>query len=138
MIQIPEVDETKLSELIQLIEEINQLNYPAELEKQLQNLTGKTDICFQDVLNYWEWAELEAFARSLLMPEPEKQNLSDSELSEIITAICECRYSEPETEYLLKVLKTETGRTDISDLIFYPEVDEISEIIRKILEKIEK
>ena len=135
MIQIPEVDETKLSALMRLIEEINQADNPAELEKQLQNLTGKTDICFQDVLNYWEWSELEAFARSLLMPNPEKQNLSDSELAEIITAVCECRYSEPETDYLLKILETETGRTDISDLIFYPETDEVSEIIRKILER---
>ncbi len=136
MIQIPEVDETKLSALMRLIEEINQADNPAELEKQLQNLTGKTDIRFQDVLNYWEWSELEAFARSLLMPNPEKQNLSDSELAEIITAVCECRYSEPETDYLLKILETETGRTDISDLIFYPETDEVSEIIRKILEKV--
>ena len=135
MIQIPEVDETKLSALMRLIEEINQADNPAELEKQLQNLTGKTDIRFQDVLNYWEWSELEAFARSLLMPNPEKQNLSDSELAEIITAVCECRYSEPETDYLLKILETETGRTDISDLIFYPETDEVSEIIRKILER---
>ena len=135
MIQIPEVDETKLSELIKLIEEINQLNNPQGLEKQLQNLTRKKEIHFQDVLNYWEWSELEAFARSLLMPNPEKQNLSDSELAEIITAVCECRYSEPETDYLLKVLETETGRTDISDLIFYPETDEVSEIIRKILGK---
>lgn len=135
MIQIPEVDETKLSTLIQLIEEINQLNYPAELEKQLQTLTGKTDICFQDVLNYWECSELEAFARSLLMPKPEKQNLSDSELAEIITAVCECRYSEPETDYLLKVLEKETGQTEISDLIFYPETDDISAIIGSILGK---
>ena len=69
------------------------------------------------------------------MPEPEKQNLSASELSEIITAVCECQYSEAETDWLLNVLKTETGRTDISDLIFYPEIDEIPAIIAKILGK---
>ncbi len=135
MIQIPEIEETRLAALIKLIEEINQLNNPQGLEKQLQNLTRKKEIHFQDVLNYWEWSELENFACSLLMPEPEKQNLSDSELAEIITAVCECQYSEPETDYLLKVLQTETGRTDISDLIFYPEIDEISAITEKILRK---
>ena len=135
MIQIPEIEETRLAALIKLIEEINQLNNPQELEKQLQNLTRKKEIHFQDVLNYWEWSELENFACSLLMPEPEKQNLSDSELAEIITAVCECQYSEPETDYLLKVLQIETGRTDISDLIFYPEIDEISAITEKILRK---
>lgn len=135
MIQIPEIEETRLAALIKLIEEINQLNNPQELEKQLQNLTRKKEIHFQDVLNYWEWSELENFACSLLMPEPEKQNLSDSELAEIITAVWECQYSEPETDYLLKVLQIETGRTDISDLIFYPEIDEISAITEKILRK---
>lgn len=135
MIQFPEPDETKLSALMRLIEEINQADNPAEFENQLQILTGKPEISCEEVLAFWEYTSLENLAHSLLMPNPEKQNLSDSELAEIITAVCECRYSEPKTDYLLKVLETETGRTDISDLIFYPETDEVSEIIRKILEK---
>ncbi|MBR1556001.1 MAG: hypothetical protein IJ644_11515 [Oscillospiraceae bacterium] len=135
MIKFPEIDNKKRSALMQMIEEINRADNPEEYEQQLQNLTGKPEISFREVLAFWEWTNPEDFARSLLMPEPEKQNLSDSELSDIITAVWECRYSEPETDYLLKVLETETGRTDVSDLIFYPETDEISAIIGEILRK---
>ena len=135
MIQIPEPDRTRISALMRLIEEINQADNPAEFEKQLQRLTRKPEISVYEVLEYYEYTSLENLACSLLMPEPEKQNLSASELSEIITAVCECQYSEAETDWLLNVLKTETGRTDISDLIFYPEIDEIPAIIAKILGK---
>ncbi|MBR0485244.1 MAG: hypothetical protein IJJ69_10775 [Oscillospiraceae bacterium] len=135
MMKFPEIDNKKLSALMQIIEEINRADNPEEYEQQLQNLTGKPEISFREVLAFWEWTNLEDIACSLLMPEPQKQNLSDSELAEIITSICECRYSEPETDYLLKVLENETDRTDISDLIFYPETDDISAIIGSILRK---
>lgn len=73
------------------------------------------------------------------MPAPEKQGLSDDELTDIITKIIKCEYDEAETDYQLKVLERETGLINISDYIFYP--DEvglafnagINDIVSKIL-----
>ncbi|MBR1528637.1 MAG: hypothetical protein IJ642_04975 [Oscillospiraceae bacterium] len=135
MIQFPEISQEKFSELSNLIEQINQADHPEEFEAQLQILTGKPGLSVSEVLEYWGYTSLEDLVSSLLMPEPEKQNLSDSELAEIITAVYECRYSQAEMDYLLQVLRIETGWQDISDLIFYPEIDELSAIIRKILGK---
>jgi len=135
MIQFPEISQEKFSELSDLIEQINQAEHPEEFEKQLQTITGKQGLPVSQVLEYWGYISLEDLVSSLLMPEPEKQNLSDAELVEIITAVYDCRYSQAEMDYLLKVLRIETGWQDISDLIFYPEIDELSAIIRKILGK---
>lgn len=34
--------------------------------------------------------------------------------------ICECNYSESENDYYIKLLKMETGLTDLTDYIYYP------------------
>lgn len=56
-----------------------------------------------------------------LMPTPQKQGLSDDELTDIITKIINCEYSEAETDYQLEILEAETGLINVSDYIFYPD-----------------
>lgn len=141
------MDKKKLEKTMKIIDEaadiiesdVDNKNKLSELEQELKNLTGKQDIDIMSFAQYWTWIELEELARSVLMPLPVLQGLSDEILSSIINNICECRYSESETYYQLKVLKCETGIDNISDYIFYP--DEIgldidadtSEIISRIL-----
>ncbi len=137
-----DIDNTRLISVMEIIDEIaniNDDNKIAELEVKLREITGKKDINASDCLEYWGWTSLEELARSFLNPTPEFKGLNDDQLSEIIEKICECEYSESETDFQLKVLEKETGLSNISDYIFYP--DEIgldidadtSEIIAKIL-----
>ena len=73
------------------------------------------------------------------MPLPIKNGLNDEQLAEIITKICECQYSESETDYHINALEKETGLDNVSDYIFYPDTVGLSrnattsEIIEKIL-----
>lgn len=65
--------------------------------------------------------------------------LSDEELSNIILKISNCEYSESEMDEQLNFLARETGLSNISDYIFWPNLvgldlhAEVSEIISKIL-----
>lgn len=147
--KMPYINESKLVETMEIIDKIanifeNDSNVEnnqelVTLEECLKKITGKSDIQSQEFAEYWSWTELEELARSVLMPNPVFQGLTDKELSDIIIKISECEYSESETDYYIKVLECETGLDNISDYIFYPDemgldIDaEVSEIIAKIL-----
>jgi len=111
----------------------------AELQSRLEEITGKTNLDLSAFSNYWNRISLEELARSVLMPVPEKQGLSEEEIAEIVSDICECGYSDSELDYYLELLKLETGLVNISDYIFYPNMvgldysAGIDEIIEKIL-----
>lgn len=123
-----EIEEEKLQQTMELISEIADLyeNGSTEdeiliLKQELEQLTGKTDIDTRAFAEYWGWTSLDTIARSLLMPEPQKQNLSNEEIKAIVINICECRYSESENNYYIKLLKMETGLINLSDYIYYPD-----------------
>ena len=109
------------------------------LQIRLRELTGKPDIDISSFAEYWSWISLEDLARSVLMPTPEKKGLSDEEIAEIVTDICECEYSDSELGYYLELLKLETGLVNISDYIFYPNMvgleysADVSDIVEKVL-----
>ena len=144
-----QIDESKLSETMDIIDRIAEIletgadeEYDYEfndLQSRLRELTGKLDINIFSFAEYWGWTSLEDLARAVLMPTPEKQGLSDEELAEIITDICECEYSDSELGYYLELLKLETGLVNISDYIFYPNMvgldfdTDVSDIVEKIL-----
>ena len=125
-----QIDESKLSETMDIIDRIAEIletgadeEYDNEfnnLQIRLGELTGKSDINISSFAEYWSWTSLEELARSVLMPIPEKQGLSDEEIAEIVTDICECEYGDSELGYYLELLKLETGLVNISDYIFYP------------------
>ncbi len=122
-----DIDEEKLQQAMELISDIADLyesggteNEITVLKQGLEKLTGKTDIDTKAFAEYWAYTSLDTIARSLLMPKPQKQNLSDEEIRAIILNICECNYSESENDYYIKLLKMETGLTDLTDYIYYP------------------
>lgn len=131
------IGHTKLEKIRELIDEIADTQDDHKI-KELQELTGKA-VTVEDCLEYWSWTTLEDLARSFLMPEPKYEGLNDHQLAEIIQKIYTCAYDEAETEFQLKVLEIETGLSNISDYIFYPdEVDldenaDLPEITAKIL-----
>ena len=143
------IDESRLSETMDIIDRIAEIfetgakeEYDDEfnnLQIRLRELTGKPDIDISSLAEYWSWISLEDLARSVLMPTPEKKGLSDEEIAEIVTDICECEYSDSELGYYLELLKLETGLVNISDYIFYPNMvgleysADVSDIVEKVL-----
>lgn len=143
------INENKLSETMDIIDRIAEIletgadeTYDDEfndLQERLKELTGKSDINISSFAEYWSWTSLDELARSVLMPTPEKQGLSDEEIAEIVTDICECEYSDSELGYYLELLKLETGLVNISDYIFYPNMvgldysADVSDIVEKVL-----
>lgn len=90
------------------------------LSQRLEELTGRTDIDTSSFAGYYNRTSLEELARSLLLPIPERQGLSDNELESIIFDVCEGDLSDSELAYYIEVLRLETGLTDIYDYLFYP------------------
>ncbi|MEE5992359.1 MAG: hypothetical protein V3G42_03860 [Oscillospiraceae bacterium] len=134
--------DAKLQEIMQIIEKITDFGDSEKADKlllELREITGNQTISVNDCLEYWGWTSLEELARSFCMPEPDFKGLTDEQLAEIIRKISECQYSESEMDFQLKVLEKETGLSNISDYIFYPDIigfdknAEISKIITKIL-----
>ncbi len=134
--------DAKLQEVMQIIEEIADIGESDRADKlllKLHEITGNQKISVSDCLEYWGWTSLDELARSFCIPEPDFKGLTNEQLAEIIRKIGECQYSESEMDFQLKVLEKETGLSNISDYIFYPDIigfdknAEISEIITKIL-----
>ena len=135
-------NDAKLKAVMDIVDEIAESNDEVrinELESKLREITGRTDINASDCFEYWGWTNLEDLAKTFLIPLPIKNGLNDEQLAEIITKICECQYSESETNYQINALEKETGLDNVSDYIFYPDTvglsrnATISEIIEKIL-----
>ncbi len=72
------------------------------------------------------------------MPEPEKEDLSDAQIKEIVVNIL--KHSEAEMTWWLDYLEVNTGLDNISDYIFYPDLlgmdmqASLEEIADKIIE----
>ena len=117
-------NDAKLKAVMDIVDEIAESNDEVrinELESKLREITGRTDINASDCFEYWGWTNLEDLAKTFLMPLPIKNGLNDEQLAEIITKICECQYSESETDYQINALEKETGLDNVSDYIFYPD-----------------
>lgn len=58
---------------------------------------------------------------------PKKCGMTDEQLTELIRRICELDFDVPQNaleatnDYFLEVLEIETGLSDITDYIYYPE-----------------
>lgn len=149
--KIPEIDETKLPEVMELIDrgailmEEKDCDTDEEgkqellgLENRLREITGNQEIGIRNVRRYWSAANLETVARTILLPLPEKSNLTDEEIREIILQISYAEADESSIDYLLKVLKVETGLSNITAYIYWPnEVGmELSASIEEIIDRI--
>lgn len=128
--KIPNIDETKLPIVKEIIEDINHFvideNCDADsleiqnLAKKLRETVGKEDLSIDPFLYYSSYTTLDDVAMMALLPTPQKSGLSDEEIKEIILKIANVEFEESITDYFLKVLKLETGLRNIIDYIFNP------------------
>lgn len=127
------IDESKLPEVMDIIEDAAELmdkrdyNSDAavrskleEYQKRLIAVTGNDKLEIEAFREYWGWTSLETVARKALMPPPEKTEVTDEQIKEIVTNITSLE--EEETDWYLEFLKINTGLDNLSDYIFYPDL----------------
>ena len=135
-------NDNKLKKVMELIEEVANSHDENQIKKwvtELREITGNPDINAIDCMDYWSWTSLEDLGLTFLIPAPVRQGLDDEQLADIIKKLYNAEYSQSETDHQINVLKKETGISNISDYIYWPDqvglernADE-SEIIAKIL-----
>ncbi len=147
----PVIDETKLSEVMKIICDADSLmsendcesgsvvkNELEKLQTRLREITDNQQINIKDFWHYDEAASLETVARSALLSPPEKTDLTDDQLKEIVINIL--THNEAETNWWLQFLEVNTGLKNLSDYIFYPgligldENSSLEQIADKIIE----
>jgi len=129
----PIIDETKLPEVKKIISDADSLMtekdcenddiYKKELEAlqdRLRELTGNAQIKIRDYWRYDEAVSLETAARGALMSPPEKEELTDKQIKEIVVKIL--KYEEAEMDWWLNYLRVNTGLDNLTDYIFYPDL----------------
>lgn len=142
----PEIDESKLQEVMRIIETAASLmeengfmeeedwegdteagSELTALQKQLREITGDEKLQITDYYAYWSYTSLETVARNVLHQPPVKTGMTDEQLTELIRRISELDFDVPEnaleatTDYFIQVLEIETGLDDVSDYIYCPE-----------------
>lgn len=129
----PIIDETKLPEVKKIISDADSLMtekdcenddiYKKELEAlqdRLRELTGNAQIKIRDYWRYDEAVSLETAARGALMSPPEKEELTDGQIKEIVVNIL--NHEEAEMDWWLDYLRVNTGLDNLTDYIFYPDL----------------
>lgn len=136
----PEIDESKLPEVMKIIDTAANLMAEKDcetdmvakqelntLQKQLIEVTGNPQINIRDYRRYWAATNLETVGRSALYLPPKKTGLTDAQLTELIRRISELDFDVPKNaleatnDYFLEVLEVETGLDNITDYIYWPE-----------------
>ena len=131
--QKPNVDETKLSLTMKIIEKAAELmaekdcedDKEAEkslekLQQDLRNITGNEKLEIRNYRRYWAAADLKTMAEGALMPVPIKEDLTELQIKEIVINIL--KHSEAEMGWWLNYLKVNTGLENLTDYIFYPDI----------------
>ena len=117
-------DQQKLQQLLPLIETVFYLHesgqqYTNELN-QISQFLGRI-IGKVDVLGAFASISASEFAKRLAIDwRAIPEDLTDSELLELLDAICEVRGDQVALKYWVRCLAVNTGDDRISDLIFWP------------------
>lgn len=131
------IDETKLQEVMDIIDNAASLmeekdcnndeearNGLEQLQEKLKNITGNKKIDITNFQDYWGYISLEEAAKSILISPPQKENITDGQIKEIIFNIFSDDniglVGESEMDYWIKYLKLNTGLPNLSDYIFWP------------------
>lgn len=127
------INEAKLPEVMDIIEAAAELmdkrDYDSdadsksrleEYQKRLIAITGNNKLEIEAFREYWGWTSLETVARKALMPPPEKTELTDEQIKEIVTNIMSLE--EEEMDWYLEYLEINTGLDNLTDYIFYPDL----------------
>jgi hypothetical protein len=118
-------DQHKLQQLLPLTEAIFYLHESgqqyatelSEISRFLGRIVGQID-----VLGAFGSISASEFAKRLAINwHAIPEDLTDSELLELIDATCEARGDQVTVEYWVRCLRLNTGDEKISDLIFWPE-----------------
>lgn len=136
----PEIDEAKLQEAMKIIDTAASLMEEKDcetdaaagkeldaLQEQLREITGNKKLQIMEYNAYWSYTSLETVARNAMHQPPKKCGMTDGQLTELIRRICELDFDVPQNaleatnDYFLEVLEIETGLSDITDYIYYPE-----------------
>lgn len=128
------IDEAKLPEVMDIIEAAAELmdisGYESDAEsisrleeyqKRLIAITGNNKLDIEDFREYWGWTSLETVARKALMPPPEKTELTDEQIKEIVTNVTSLE-EEEQMDWYLDFLEINTGLDNLTDYIFYPDL----------------
>lgn len=131
--QKPVIDETKLSEVKKIICDADLLMTEKdcendnvskkeleELQNRLREITGNCQIKIRDFWHYDEAISLETAAKGALMSPPEKEDLTDGQIKEIVVNIL--KHDETEMDWWLQFLTVNTGLENLTDYIFYPDL----------------
>lgn len=129
----PIIDETKLPEVKKILSDANSLMtekdcendaiYKKELEAlqdRLREVTGNAQIRIRDYWRYDAAVSDETAARGALMSPPEKEELTDGQIREIVVNIL--NHEEAEMDWWLDYLRVNTGLDNLTDYIFYPDL----------------
>lgn len=130
--QTPNIDETKLSETMRIIEEAAELMAEKDceadkeakenlekLQQDLRAITENEKLDIRDYQRYWSVTDLKTVAKGALFPVPVRENLTDAQIKEIVINIL--NHDEAEMDWWLIYLKINTGLDNLTDYIFYPE-----------------
>lgn len=121
----PVRDQNKLRQLIAIAEKIYELHeagqsYSAQL-KQASRIAGRI-IDIPMVKYAFGVGNPEYFARRLLINWQElPSDLAQSEMLELLEAVCNVRAGQDRLEYWLKCLEVNTGEAQLVNLIYWPE-----------------
>lgn len=127
VMEYPKIDMEKLPKVMDLIDEAASLmerqgikeNKELEcIEKQLQLLTGKSDLRVIEFHHYWAAQSLETVAKEALFEKPQKRVLQPEEIREMVIHILE--QEEAVMDWQLHFLEVCT-KLDVTDYIFYPD-----------------
>ncbi len=146
-----EIDKTKLPQvkaLFDLFEQLLKTNtYNDELKKEFDKINNSlfqitgNNINIMDFAEYWSWTDLDTVFEIILTPKPQKCNLTDEEISEIIYKIFNAEYGEAESRYMESLLELETGLFNISDYLIHRNIEglhknsTVEEITKKIIQE---
>lgn len=127
------IDEAKIPEVMEIIEKAAELMEEKdcandntarseldEYQNKLIAVTGNDKLQIKDFREYWGYMSLETAAREALMPPPEKTELTDEQIKEIVKNIL--KFKEEEMDWWLKFLKVNTGLDNLTNYIFYPDL----------------
>ncbi len=71
-------------------------------------------------MNNYSATDLKTVAECELMSPPEKEDITDGQIKEIVVNIL--KHGEAELDWWLKYLELNTGLVNLSDYIFYPDL----------------
>ena len=138
----PEIDESKMSEVMELIEkaasimEENQGSEDPEakrelrgLQRRLREVTGNKKLKISQFQQYWSYTSLETMAKRALRLPPQKCDVTDEQIKKIVVTVFSGSYIkenadiiDADMDYWLKFLEVNTGLENLSDYIFYPDL----------------